>query len=87
LQAEVLNLMATRAPLVEGRNRFNGALATVTQAMYDEKLRALSDFPTSFIKRNDPKIPVVLSTDRVPAQIEYIAESSMNTQESLSLPN
>jgi hypothetical protein len=32
LQAEVLSLMATRAPLVEARNRFNEALATATQA-------------------------------------------------------
>lgn len=44
LQAEVLNLMATRAPLVEARNRFNAALATATQALYDEKPRALDDF-------------------------------------------
>ena len=44
LQAEVLSLMATRAPLVEDRNRFNGALATATQALYDEEPRALDDF-------------------------------------------
>jgi hypothetical protein len=44
LQAEVLSLMATRAPLVEDRNRFNGALATSTQALYDEETRALDDF-------------------------------------------
>jgi hypothetical protein len=44
LQAEVLNLMATRAPLVEARNRFNEALATATQALYDDETRALGDF-------------------------------------------
>lgn len=44
LQAEVLKLMATRAPLVEARNRFNEALATATQALHDRELRALSDF-------------------------------------------
>ncbi len=44
LQAEVLSLVATRAPLVEARNRFNAALATATRALHDEELRALSDF-------------------------------------------
>jgi hypothetical protein len=43
LQAEVLSLMATRAPLVEARNRFNDGLAATTQLLYDEAPRALSD--------------------------------------------
>ena len=44
LQAEVLKLMATRAPLVEARNRFNEALAAATQALHDVEPGALSDF-------------------------------------------
>jgi len=49
LQAEVLNLMATRAPLVEVRDRRNEALATVTQAIYDDELRTLGDFECTSI--------------------------------------
>jgi hypothetical protein len=44
LRAEVLNLMATRAPLVEARNRFNAGLASTTQALFGAEPRALSDF-------------------------------------------
>lgn len=44
LRTEVLNLMATRTPLVEARNRFNAGLATTTQALHDEEPRVLSDF-------------------------------------------
>lgn len=43
LRTEVLNLMATRAPLVEARNRFNAGLATTTRALFEEQPRALSD--------------------------------------------
>lgn len=44
LQAEVLKLVATRAPLVEERNRVNEALATATRVLYDHQLQALGDF-------------------------------------------
>lgn len=44
LQADVLNLMATRAPLVEARRRFNAGLAATTQVLYGAQPRALSDF-------------------------------------------
>jgi hypothetical protein len=43
LQGEILNLMATRAPLVASRNRFNAALMATTQAMHAAESRALSD--------------------------------------------
>ena len=44
LQAEVLNLMATRAPTVEARNRANDGLAATTQALFGTEPRELSDF-------------------------------------------
>jgi len=44
LQTEVLNLMATRAPLVEARNRFNAGLASTTQTLFGAEPRALSHF-------------------------------------------
>ncbi len=44
LQAEVRGLMATGAPLVEARNRFNAGLAATTQALFGGEMEALSDF-------------------------------------------
>ncbi|MGE5318690.1 MAG: hypothetical protein ACM3KD_00785 [Hyphomicrobiaceae bacterium] len=43
LQAEVLNLMATRAPTVEARNRVKDGLASTTQALFGTEQRELSD--------------------------------------------
>ena len=43
MQAEVLSLMATRAPLVEARNDFNDGLAAVTKALYGAEPQALGD--------------------------------------------
>jgi hypothetical protein len=44
LQAEVVSLMATRAPLVEARNRFNTGLAETTKALFATEPVALGDF-------------------------------------------
>jgi hypothetical protein len=44
LQAEVLNLLATRAPTVEARNRLKDGLASTTQALFGAEPRELSDF-------------------------------------------
>ena len=39
------------------------------------------------IKRTDPQIPIVVSSDQVPTQIEQVTDSCMNSQKSLSLPD
>ena len=42
---------------------------------------------TPFFKRTFPEVPIMLSPNQVPTEIEQIADSSMSTQKSLGLPN
>jgi hypothetical protein len=43
--------------------------------------------PVPFSERTDPEVPIALSTDQVPAQIEQVTNRSMSTKESLRLPD
>jgi len=48
---------------------------------------ASSNCPTPFFKRTHPQIPIVFSPDQMSTEIEQIADSSIDTQESLGLSN